>query len=649
MKNRILLKTNLMVCLVIAAGFLLTAVFSYRLNYSASLESIEQVSQLTSEGIYHQMNNILSKPVNVSQTMANDSLLKDILLQESGRLEDPDYIEVLQEYLQAYQKKYGYDSVFLVSAATARYYNFNGLDRVLEPDDPENKWYYDVLLPSDAEYAMNVDNDEVANAENAITLFVNCKIKDGAGKLLGVVGVGVRIDQLQSILQKYQDNFRLTPYFIDEEGVIELSVEHTGYDPVNLFDTSGRQDAKEDILNWKDDDSAISFWDLNPAGRKRDYIVSRYLPEIGWHLVVERDTSELIRTLNRQMTIAVVVIIVIIAVILFIITRVIQSFNRKIVVLERACEQERKSMFEKATNQLFEDIYELDVTHNRPANQVTERYFESLGAPAGTPYDKALSIIAEKQIMPEFRQGYLKTFSPQNVLEGFRQGRESLSYDFMISNDSVNYYWMRITARLILSESDGSLHMLVYRQNIDAEKKQEQRMLELARTDEMTGLLNKAATQKLVEKRLEEAPERLSAFFIFDIDHFKDANDFFGHAFGDKVICSFTGILRENFRRGDLLGRIGGDEFAAFLPVSDVAWAAKKARELNMLLDRDYVDGNNRWHMSASIGVAFSPRDGIHFDTLYQKADAALYETKKRGRGSFTLYRGIAGGQYEDN
>ena len=99
------------------------------------------------------------------------------------------------------------DAVSYTHLATARYYNFNGLDRVLIKGDPENVWYYDGLLCSDEEYSMNVDNDEVVGAENAITVFVNCKIHGENETLLGVVGVGVRIDSLQQILQDYQDKF----------------------------------------------------------------------------------------------------------------------------------------------------------------------------------------------------------------------------------------------------------------------------------------------------------------------------------------------------------------------------------------------------------------------------------------------------------
>ena len=82
MKHNILLKTNILVCLVVFLGFLATAVLSYQMNYSASVKNIEQVSELTSEGIYYQMTMLFTKPVNISLTMANDSLLRSALIEE---------------------------------------------------------------------------------------------------------------------------------------------------------------------------------------------------------------------------------------------------------------------------------------------------------------------------------------------------------------------------------------------------------------------------------------------------------------------------------------------------------------------------------------------------------------------------------------
>ena len=123
-------------------------------------------------------------------------------------------------------------------------------------------------------------------------------------------------------------------------------------------------------------------------------------------------------------------------------------------------EKERQDIFEKATEDLFENIYEIDITHNLPANPATEAYFESLGAPSSCPFDQALRIIAQKQIKEEFRKGYIETFSPEHVLRAYAEGTEKLIYEFMISKDSEQYYWMRITARIVKLESDDSIHML---------------------------------------------------------------------------------------------------------------------------------------------------------------------------------------------
>lgn len=640
MKNRILLKTNLFVCFVIIVGFLLTAILSYESNYSTSIKNIEQVSTLTSEGIYYQINSMFTKPVNISMTMANDNLLREFLSKEEGHLDDPAYLDTLQGYLNSYQEKYHYDSVFLVSAATSRYYNFNGLDRVLEKGDPENAWYYDRMLGSDDEYGINVDNDEVEGAGNAITVFVNCKIHRNDGALLGVVGVGVRIDSLQRTLKKYQDQFNMSAYLINDSGKIEVSPQYSGYEDVNLFDmVFHEKDNKERILSWKEEGTAFKAWNLDKNGEKQNYIVARYLPELQWHLVVARDTSELMEKLSQQFILTVTVILIILSLILLLITRVIRRFNTQIVQLTQSAEEERRAVFEKATGQMFENIYELDVSNNYPANQATEAYFESLGAPHGTSFDEALRIIAQKQIKEEFRQGYIDTFLPENVMKAYEQGIEGLQYEFMTTKDGEHYYWMRITARIVKWELDQSIHMLVYRQNIDAEKRQEQKMLRLAQTDEMTGLLTKTATQRRAMQELASSPNDCFAFFIFDIDNFKQANDLYGHAFGDSVILAFAATIRDNFRSNDILGRIGGDEFVAFLRIQDYEWAKQKASSLCKALSSEHSWGSMTWHVSASIGVAFSPQHGTDYDTLYQNADAALYETKERGRGGYTVYQ----------
>lgn len=586
MKKNILIRTNLLVCLIIVIGFLITAFLSYQMNYTVSLDNIEQVSSLTSEGIYYQLTTLFTKPVNISLTMANDSLLRTTLLQEQENLDSSEYIETLREYLNSYRIKYNYDSVFLVSSATHRYYNFEGLDRTLEPENPENDWYYDSLsLYQD--YWINVDNDEVAGANNKITVFINCSIQEDDGTLLGTVGVGLQIDSLQALIQEYENQYNVEAYLVDQNGMIEIASHYTGYEKVNFFSLFDYpQDIRQSLLIWNKGEAADSFWTAQDGRRSgEDYLITRYIPELDWHLVVRQDTGKFLAELRQEMLRSALIILMIIIFILIVITRVIRSFNRQIVTLTQSMEQEKRSIFKKATEELFDDIYELDITRNRPANEA---------------------------------------------------GQDTLKYEFLMSTGG-DYFWMRITARIIAQKSDGSLHMLTYRQNIDAEKRQENRLQELAQLDEMTGLLTKTATRRHIEHLLKEKPDQLYAFFILDIDTFKQANDLYGHAFGDSVIEKFAAVLRAQFREQDIIGRIGGDEFAVFIPAPDIAWVKNRAQRLLKALHYTHMALGNSWDVSASIGVALTAREAQDFESLYQKADSALYMSKKNGRNNYTL------------
>ena len=181
------------------------------------------------------------------------------------------------------------------------------------------------------------------------------------------------------------------------------------------------------------------------------------------------------------------------------------------------------------------------------------------------------------------------------------------------------------------------MRMLIYRQNIDDEKRREIFMLDEMQKDSLTGLFNKAATQQHVRSILQKEPESLFAFIILDIDNFKRVNDRFGHAAGDKVLVEFSQTLREQFRDGDVMGRIGGDEFVVFLKIPNKEILEKKLRDLTDTLHQNIMTDAGECEISASIGAAVSPDTGNDFETLYKKADKALYSTKKRGKNGFTI------------
>lgn len=631
MKRNLLVRMNILVCLIIVAGFIVTIYVGYHINYNSSLRDIEQVTTLTSEGIYYQLAATFTKPVNISLTMAHDQLLISYLNQEHAHVDDGEYAQTISDYLAAYREKYRYDSVFLVSCATGRYYNFDGVDRVLTQDNAENEWYFD-FLKGDSDTWLNVDNDEVAGAENRITVFVNCKIPGHDGQVLGVVGVGLRIESLQALLAGYVQKAGVDAFLIDQQGTIQISTDYTGYEKVDLFEQMQYQDIRTQTLDWHESEEALTLWTRAEGGDR--YVVTRYIPELSWHLVAQRDTGALLSQFYRQIWLSGIVICAIILVVLAITTCVIRSLTRQIVSLT----DERREIFRHATEQMYDNIYEINITQNRAEDERTERYFESLGVPRNTPYDEGLKVIARKQIKEEYRQGYLAAFAPANVLKELSNGNHHLRYDFMISEDGGEYFWMRIDAYVESWPEDNSVHMFVYRKNIDQEMRREMKLTRRALTDGMTGLLSREAIQEQIDQAILSHPQQLYAYFIFDIDNFKQANDLNGHAFGDQVIMAFTGVLRRNLRKEDLLGRIGGDEFVAFIPVTGEEWARAKAQALCQALDQTYTAGTVSWHLSASIGVSIYPRDGSDRQTLYRCADAALYQSKERGKNCITVY-----------
>lgn len=567
--------------------------------------------------------------------MANDSLLKTFLMEEKTRENDEDFIQTMREYLMAYKEKYNYDSVFLVSTQTNRYYHFEqGVDRILTTGNPENEWYYS-FLQDGKEYEINIDNDEVQSANNKINIFINCKIFSPDGEIMGVVGVGFAVDTIQEMLYNYERNFQIRANLVDENGMIEISTKNTGYVKKDFFEDCSFVAQKQAILsNVK---STESFW-YSTEDRK-GYLTSRYIPNMGWHLIIDSDTTVFEARLNRQFFVGVAIVILVTGIVLFVITSIIRKYNAQIVKLTVAKEKAHRTAFQEETEKLYENIHEIDITHNRAANEATESYFEGLGTSKKLPFDKALHEIAQQQIKVEYRDGYINTFSPNNVLQLYQEGTESLSYEMMITNDGgYTYYWIRITARIFFWEEDKSVRMLVYRQNIDCEKRREIVMAEKMQRDSLSGLYNKAATQELIRRLLAEHPERMYAFFILDIDDFKLVNDTFGHAMGDQVIADFAGKIKRQFRESDIVGRIGGDEFVVFVPIPSKEWLEKKVEALSQSLRYEFSQGEKRSSITSSIGVAISPEDGENFETLYQNADGALYQAKEGGKNRYTFY-----------
>ncbi|MFO1336829.1 MAG: diguanylate cyclase [Burkholderiaceae bacterium] len=175
--------------------------------------------------------------------------------------------------------------------------------------------------------------------------------------------------------------------------------------------------------------------------------------------------------------------------------------------------------------------------------------------------------------------------------------------------------------------------------DITDRKRLEHGLRELAQTDPLTGLLNRRcfierASVALMEARTLRAP---LAVLLFDIDHFKQINDTFGHAAGDAMLCHLARLTRQQLRGGDLFARIGGDEFAVLLTGAGDARAVA-ARLPQCVAAAPLAYEGRELACAISLGAAVVIADEHDIDSALRQADAALYQAKRQGRGRAVVF-----------
>jgi len=239
------------------------------------------------------------------------------------------------------------------------------------------------------------------------------------------------------------------------------------------------------------------------------------------------------------------------------------------------------------------------------------------------------------------------------TIEGWKtayQTGEPYEIKHRIKRSDGSFAWFLSRAFPIRNEMGGIVKWFGTATDIDAIKQAEialeaakriaedanQKLRELASTDVLTGLLNRRAFLEQAQDmfQLADRYQHPLSFLIIDIDHFKKVNDTFGHLGGDLVLIEFAKILVSCLRATDILGRIGGEEFAVILPETGPDHTAEMTERLLEKIRTTEIDmdGNRQISVTASIGVATIPPLAIDVGMVMRAADTALYKAKSEGR-----------------
>ena len=220
-----------------------------------------------------------------------------------------------------------------------------------------------------------------------------------------------------------------------------------------------------------------------------------------------------------------------------------------------------------------------------------------------------------------------------------REGKCIIETEFRAKNRLGEFIWCQAMGKTIYDEERKPLRVIGKIVNIDIQKKELEALEYKATRDPLTNVYNREVTIKKIEKFITGNKNNRHMMMFIDFDDFKLINDNYGHLIGDKILIYVIGKIKSVFSEGEIIGRIGGDEFAVFAGnIVDINEVLHKADMLRCAMETTYFDKGNAIPISGSIGIAIYPEDGLHYEQLMERADNALYRAKEQGKNNFMLY-----------
>jgi diguanylate cyclase (GGDEF)-like protein len=305
----------LVLWVLLTAGFVTTSLIGYQVSKRAIRDTIiGQDLPLTSSNIYSEIQKDLVRPVLISMTMAHDTFLRDWVM--AGERD----AAAMTRYLKEVRERHGAFSSFFVSEKTARYYTGDGILKRVSSFEPRDAWYYRVRGMS-ADYEINVDPD-LAN-KDALTIFINYRVYDYAGRYIGATGIGLTVDAVRRLVGEYQERYRRTIYFVDQIGRrIEFAGRSGGSG--DLRERPGLGPLLPQIL-----EARRGSWQYEADGDNHILHVN-YLPELKWHLFVEQNESVALADIRRSLYVNIAISFAVTLLVVFLIHLALMRYQLRI-------------------------------------------------------------------------------------------------------------------------------------------------------------------------------------------------------------------------------------------------------------------------------------------------------------------------------
>lgn len=207
--------------------------------------------------------------------------------------------------------------------------------------------------------------------------------------------------------------------------------------------------------------------------------------------------------------------------------------------------------------------------------------------------------------------------------------------DFALNVNGIEHWYKMVLARI----ESGYIVGRITDANQDIRERQE--LERKARTDHLTGLLNRAALETVITEHIQNSYTNGGAYLLMDLDNFKNVNDMLGHREGDRLLCKFASELSKSFRGTDLKARLGGDEFVVFIAnqIEESKLSDKLTEFIQHMAEAVFAE-YRECGVSVSIGAAYLGDTIDSAELLYKEADGAMYVAKYGGKNEFFISDG---------
>ncbi|MDD7794463.1 diguanylate cyclase [Clostridium sp. 'White wine YQ'] len=652
--NRIWDKFRMLIVFVVILTIILTSLLMESEIKRITQNVSKEYARLHTNELVAYVQEKLDREIALAEKAANSDEIIMWMENESNINDKEIAFNELQEFSNVFQDSNSFivlnksKQMYYVNNET-KYNNFNSIGK-LDENNISDKWYFQ-YISSNRKYSLFTTNNRFLSSKD---IWVSVKVQDG-DELLGIVGCTINLQEfLNEALIQHQDS-ESKSVIINEYGLVEMDSGNSNSQIKDkdsnlnsqryVYDLSSDPKFKKSIDEYLKSSEEPTIIPLDD--KEYQYAAVAPVRNSNWRVVTFFNSKNLYSP-SKLMGIIGLVFLIMMAMVLIISYVVKRVFMNPFGKLKESIELKEITQDQKIYGLHRKDEF------GELANSIqsmTDRFISSTPIGVflldkagdflyGNPYFYTQFACESKDEFEEFiSNGQDVIFSSNDSFEYFKNviknKLELPIVDLELVNSKGETFWAELRLTKVPYQTDDWQYEGILL-NIQEKKDYEEELFSLATRDKLTGLFNRHYLDKVLSEEIAISDQfnRSISLIIFDIDHFKNVNDTFGHDKGDEVLVSISRIAEQNIRKSDILFRWGGEEFSILMPCTSIEDAGIVAEKIRQKIEMEHIEEVGV--ITASFGVS-ERKQYEPFSVWFKRVDEALFEAKEKGRNQIVL------------